>query len=227
MRRLSDLDELPASEDAAQEPPVAPVVVTATTSEPVHVTAQPAEAALKPAPNPSFFKSKTIKGQVYDLSHLNPFQFSLEGMEGTYTIEVIFSCHCFTEAVGNQHTPDFHYTHKGEKRAFCISRHGLSIALPSMITSLGKQSVYWNNRGNFFFWRNQAITGTNIPYLVFFDTIRSRGKNGVDVVMNVESAHLKPNMTQSAAPIKFANLIEAKATGKAIKPGPRVSIKRK
>jgi hypothetical protein len=89
---------------------------------------------------------------------------------------------------------------------------------------MGNRSVYWSNKGNFFFWRNPE--NLNAPYLVFFNAIKST-KSGVDVHIDVRTAHPKPNMAQFASPVKFTTLIQAKATGKKINAGPAQSIKRK
>lgn len=189
-----------------------------------------AEAASSPPPEPKLprpnallFSKATLRGTTYDLGHLDPFSFKMTCGQKTFTVGVIFSCHCFTEELQGHHTPDLHYTHSDETRAFCVNRYALSRDLPGMITTLGNRSVYWNKNGNFFFWRTHPLAS---PYLVFFNAKKAK-ENGIQVLLNVDSAHLKPNMTQYAAPIKFTTLVEARATGQQIKPGPFQQIKRK
>ena len=45
--------------------------------------------------------------------------------------------------------------------------------------------------------------------------------------MNVESAYMKPGMTERASPVKFSKLIEKTAAGQGVPRGPAMTIKRK
>lgn len=174
----------------------------------------------------AIFKSKTIDGVTYSLDHLEPFAFSLQTDYAQHVVGVRFSCHCFTERIRPHHKPDLHYTHQGERRAFSVDRHELSYLLPSLITGLGSKSVYLSQARNYFILRGNPVAATRGPYLVFFHTIRAKS-DGVDVLMNVESAYTKPNMADRASPIKFTTLIHKTARGESIPRGPRQTIKRK
>ncbi len=172
------------------------------------------------------FKNKSVRGQDYGLSHLEPFAFDLLAGESPFRVGVEFTCHCFTEALTQAHAPDFHYAHGGERRAFSIERHGLSLLLPNLVTTLGNRSVYHSEQGNFFFLRDvNAPQGTS-PYLVFFDMFRATNAE-TDVRMLVRSAYLKPNMSRFAAPVKFTNLVSAIANSRKLPLGPRQQIKRR
>ena len=61
---------------------------------------------------------------------------------------------------------------------------------------------------------------------MFFNVVRARHE-GLDVVMNIESAYIKPNMTERASPVRFTTLIEKTATGQPVPRGPLQTIKRK
>lgn len=172
----------------------------------------------------SFFKSKKFQGAQYDCSHLDPFKFTLKADNKNFDVEVAFSCHCFTVELTSAHGPDFLYVHRGERRAFDVQRHHLSLQLPNFFHQMGNRSVYWSNKGNFFFWRNPAALSS--PYLVFFDAVRA-SRDEVDVRIDVRTAHPKPNMTLWASPVKFTTLVEAKAEGRKLKVGPAQQIKRK
>ena len=137
-------------------------------------------------------------------------------------VAVRFTCHCFTEDITSAHTPDLHYTHGHETRAFDFDRHELSKLLPQLISELGRRSVYMSMLSNFFVLR-QILRR---PYLVFFNVTRSTTK-GVHVLMNIESAYMKPGMTDRAAPVKFTTLIEITAAGQRVPRGPAQTIKRK
>jgi hypothetical protein len=174
----------------------------------------------------AFFKSKTIRGITYDLDHLDPFCFSLSIGDKQRVVSVRFGCHCFTEAIKEHHTPDFHYLHQGERRAFSIDRHALSKALPNIIARLGARSVYFSQARSYFILRDNPAPAFTGPYLVFFHTIKAKAK-GVDVLMNIESAYMKPGMADRASPVKFTTLIEKTALGQTIPRGPQQTIKRK
>ena len=173
----------------------------------------------------AYFRNKTIQGQVYDLSHLDPFDFETE-VEGVKVVaRVEFSCHCFTETLGDEHTPDLKYTHGSETRAFNPERYGLSLKLPDLIRTLGTQSVYHTEQGNFFVLRDQAIGDGKVPYLVFFRSFKATDKK-VHVRIFVQSAYLKPNMSRWGAPVKFSTLLRFTKDGKKLPLGPKIQVKR-
>ncbi|MVT01054.1 hypothetical protein [Devosia marina] len=170
------------------------------------------------------FKTKRLKGVDYHLDHLDPFQFALAVDQASYTVEVHFSCHCFTEEIAAHHTPDLYYSHAGERRAFNMDRYDQSKLLPGLIASLGNRSVYYTRQVNYFFLRDMPnLVG---PYVVFFDPAKAK-KTGVDVLLNVQSAYCKPGMTDRAAPVRFTTLVEATAKANPVNRGPIQQIKRK
>jgi len=173
------------------------------------------------------FRPKTIQGVTYTLDHLEGFTFTLDTEGGKRRAVIVgFSCHCFTEDIRQEHTPDYYYVHGGEKRAFDLTRHALSKRLPEIIRALYGRTVYMSKEANYFLLRTIEATELAGPYLVFFNVRRAKQK-GVDVLMNVESAYLKPGMTDRASAIRFSTLIERTATGKPVPRGPLQLIKRK
>ena len=174
------------------------------------------------------FKAKTVRGIIYDLAHLDPFQFDVTYNDKVFIVRIIFSCHCFTEELDPAiHTPDFHYVHETERRAFSIVRYELSKQLPTIITSSGTITVYHSNIGNYFLLRQNAAVAHPGTYVVFFKVSRATKENEFDVVMNVQSAYLKPNMADWASPIKFSTLLDFTARGQKPPQGKRMQIKRK
>lgn len=174
------------------------------------------------------FKAKTVRGILYDLAHLDPLQFDVSHNDKTFTVRVVFSCHCFTEELNTAtHTPDFHYVHETERRAFSVVRYELSKQLPSLITSMGSVTVYHSNIGNYFLLRQNAAVAHLGTYVVFFNVIRATKDNTFDVVMNVQSAYLKPNMADWASPIKFTTLLDFTSRGQKPPQGTPMKIKRK
>lgn len=172
------------------------------------------------------FKSKTIKGQVYDLAHLDPFTFSqnVDGVEVVVRVE--FSSHCFTEKVGPEHTPDLIYQVGSERRAFCVDRYELSKQLPGLIANLGDQRVYHTARGSFLILRDHAAPEGKVPYVVFLRAFRATNKR-VDVQIIVESAYLKPGMATTASPVKFSTMLRFTKEGRDLPQGKRQQMRRK
>ena len=172
------------------------------------------------------FKNKIVGGVIYDLSHLDQFLLSLEIDKSTYAVEIAFSSHCFTEKLQPHHTPDLRYSHDGEHRTFNVARYELSKSLRGMFQALGNRTVYRSERRDYFVFRDVDISSEKIPYITFFNVIRST-KKGVNVRLIVTSAYLKPGMSRRASPVKFTNLIDSIATGKPLRAGQKQTIKRK
>jgi len=172
------------------------------------------------------FTEKTLNGETFDLSHLDPFVLQVEFDDRTYQTLVNFSCHCFTEKFdGARHTAEVAYRHGGERRAFCVDRHLLSLALPQHFSRLGNTSIYHTKKDSFFFIRSTADLGASVPYVVFFRSYKST-QEGLDVIVDVGSAYPKPGMTAWASPVKFHRMIDARARGRVLPLGRAQKIKR-
>lgn len=173
----------------------------------------------------STFKNKTIGGQLYELSHLNPFRMTVTHGAAEYAVRVTFEDHVFTEAHDpERHTPDLVYSRRaGDWRAFEVDRWQSSKQLPDLFRTLGGHSVYQSKGRNFFFLQGPAGAA---PYAVFFEALKSN-RIDADVAVIVRSAYEKSSMTRTAAPVKFPRLIDATARGVKTPVGPRAQIKRR
>lgn len=166
------------------------------------------------------FKVKKIKGATYSMGHLEDTVIKVQKGNETFKVLVTYSCHCFTEELSLHHTPDFHYVHKHEKRAFCTIRHGLSHNLPNYVATLLGRSVYLTQQTNFFFVRSN---GGN--YVIFF-SLRPARDPKYDAILTVQSAHLRSNFNFKAHPVTFDDLVEAKVKNTPVTPGPKQKIRR-
>lgn len=170
------------------------------------------------------FRNKTINGRLYDLSHLDPFTFSLAHGQMAHIVRITFDDHVFTEA----HDPDAHaldliYSRRpGDWRAFNVRRWELSHDLPELFRTLGGQSVYRSKGRNFFFLRGAG----QAPYVVFFEA-RQSNREDTDVHIIVRSAYEKESMTRRASPVRFPRLVDAVARGDDPPVGPSARIKRR
>ena len=94
-----------------------------------------------------------------------------------------------------------------------------------MLKTLGSRSVYRALGVNYFILRQDAHITLKGPYLVFFRVAAAR-RRGTDVLMNVESAYIIPNMALRASPVRFTTLVEKTARGEFVPVGPEQTIKR-
>ena len=171
------------------------------------------------------FSNKTIKGLLYDLSHVDPFTFPVTHGQNTLNAFVTFDDHVFTEAHDPEvHTPDLIYSRRPSGwRAFNVRRWELSRDLPELFRTLGGQSVYRSKGRNFFFLRGEA---RQAPYAVFFEA-RQSNREGADVHVIVRSAYEKESMASRASPVRLPRLVDAVARGDDPPVGPPAQIKRR
>jgi hypothetical protein len=87
------------------------------------------------------------------------------------------------------------------------------LELPDLIRKLGSQRVYHSQQGNYFVLRDHDVDGDAVPYVAFFSAFKATQKR-VDVRLLVRSAYLKPNMSDRAAPTRFATLINMAKEGR-------------
>jgi hypothetical protein len=157
------------------------------------------------------YKSITIKGATYGFDHLVPMKIDVGVGSGadarTLSVLINFSCHCFTDKLDpGVHTPDYHYIHEGDQRAFSHSRYTHSLGLPDILKAIERRRVYFTRQSNYVLVETVDENGVKVPYTVFFD-VKKGSKGGADVVMTVVSAYVKPDMTTSAPTIRFATLV--------------------
>jgi hypothetical protein len=146
-------------------------------------------------------------GVIYDLSHLEPFEFPIIpiGMTDAITLSVRFHDHCFTEefdparhvavCVTNQSS-------KHEKRAFAPDRYSLSFHLPRIIRNLSGQKIASTREGNLV----KITLADGRSYPMFFTLRYSSGRR---VEMFVVSAYewTKANKPATTGQMKFSLVV--------------------
>jgi hypothetical protein len=170
-----------------------------------------------------------IRGEIYDLSHLEPFQFDVlsSKVSRSLRINVRFTNHCFSEAFNpEKHQADEPVISDGQKRrAFCPDRYALSLRLPSLIRGLADPAVRVHETAARRNWMHAALVdvpSTGTQYQIFFELRRTvpdrRSLQDLDMV--VESAYpadpsrAKPNIL---GPVRFALLAGSLYLGKVVK----------
>lgn len=156
---------------------------------------------------------KKIRGTVYDLTHLDPFEIDVDHPNGRTTVlQVQFSCHTFTEKFNPLHTPDLAISHGKDLRAFCLKRYGHSLSLPAAVEQAVSGRVC-NDNGRFLI--NSTLPGLAGPYLIAFN-LRERKTRKFDCVMGIVSAHHRPNLNQQLPTAPFHAVISATLAGRKI-----------
>ena len=177
----------------------------------------------------SSFGKKRIAGVDYDLGHLDPFTIEVKPKDEdapTYVVRVSFGFHCFTREIMEEDALDLHMTHGKEKRCFCHDRYALSKELVDMIKYAAKGRSYFGEKANFLIV--EIPSQHNAPYVAFFDVEKAKKSDGVDAVMFVTSAHLRPKLPEKLPAVSFATVVDYRIKGKALKrPEPRKIIAQK
>lgn len=139
-----------------------------------------------------------IHGQVYDLSHLDPFQFEANSVKvpRPLRINVRFTTHCFSEAFDPaRHSADEPAIMDGQRRrAFCPDRYALSPRLPDLIRRLANPGARVHEtaaRRNWMYGATVEIPVAGTRYQIFFELRRTvpERRRLQDLDMVVESAY--------------------------------------
>jgi hypothetical protein len=143
----------------------------------------------------------------YDLDHLHPRTvIYLQPAKGAkpardYTVDVLFSLHCFTRSMGNEILdPALLYSDNRETRIFDFRRYALSHCLPGIIDRLMTCKCFHTEHGNFFTVEILDEQGNKIEYEIYFTASKS-SKNGV-VNLYVQSAYARDSAHRANRPQK-------------------------
>ena len=139
----------------------------------------------------------THNGQVYDLAHLHPRRTTIvqEAQPGkparSYTLQVIFSLHCFTRGIASGEQPEsaLLYSDARETRVFDFARYELSKLLPAIIEQLPARKCYHSGKGNFFIVELVDQNGSRDEYEIFFTASRSTTRGVLNLF--VQSAYIR------------------------------------
>jgi hypothetical protein len=174
------------------------------------------------------FGKVSIAGSIYDLSHLDSFNFEFVVPEKDgrprqlYAIEVMFSWHCFTRGIapGEDFAKALAYSRGRETRLFDERRYHLSKKLSGIIRSIGSRKCFHTGRGNFFTVELVDEEGNRIEYTIFFKV--GRRTKPRELALRVESAYVRGDRvplerSHPPRPIRFSVIAYNTATGKRIK----------
>lgn len=169
-----------------------------------------------------------IRAQVYDLAHLDPFQFEVSSTKvpRPLRVNVRFTNHCFSEAFDPiKHADDEPVIPDGAKRrAFCPDRYALSPRLPGLIRGLSNPAARVYETAARRNWMHAAIVEVPVVgtrYQIFFELRRTAPvrRHLQDLDMVVESAYpADPNRPEPniLGPVRFALLAGSLFVGKPV-----------
>jgi hypothetical protein len=178
------------------------------------------------------WKPFTFRGQVYDLGHLHPrtchYEQPAKGDKQAriYTVDVIFSLHCFTRALldTEEADPAMLYADDRETRLFDFQRYDLSKHLPAIIETLDRRKCFHTGHDNFFSLALIDRDGNTIEYDIFFTASRSSRKRGV-VNLYIQSAYMRDeahsNRPRMKSPIGFHVILFNVLNNRPLKPAPK------
>lgn len=152
------------------------------------------------------WKPFQLQGTIYDLSHLNPrthqYRQAAKGdkPERLYTVEIIFSLHCFTRRCADGEMPGrrLDYSDDRETRQFDFQRYELSRRLPAIVEGLQQRRCYHTGKGNFFSVEIINEDQTVTEYDIFFAASRSTRKGVINLF--VQSAYVRDDEHNSNRP---------------------------
>ncbi len=158
------------------------------------------------------WKPFKIEGRVYSLSHLHPFEFDFvvaakDGKpEQIYSIEVLFSLHCFTRSPKPYESISavLTYSDSRETRIIDLNRYKLSFSLPNIIRGIDNRKCFHTNHGSFFTVDTIDDQGNRSEYTIYF-TVTKNGKGG-RLKFYVNSAYVQGMISRPKVrkPVKFS-----------------------
>jgi len=173
------------------------------------------------------WRATSIGGNIYDLSHLDEFDFDFvvpakDGKpEQVYRINVLFSMHCFTRGIreGESYHYELTYSDNRETRLFDEQRYRLSLRLPDIIRNIGGRQCFHTGHGNFFTVEAVSDDGNSEKYWIYFKMSRGSKRSGLNLY--VESAYVQNKIQQQRPrprkPIRFSVIAYNVVAGKPIK----------
>ncbi|MGE4499790.1 MAG: hypothetical protein AB7C96_05520 [Hydrogenovibrio sp.] len=130
----------------------------------------------------------THNGEVYDLSHFNPYTFDFElrteeFKDAPVRIKVIFSVHCYAKkSVEGDPQELIRQDHRGEDRTFCPSRYKDSLTVRDEISKMVQEKVRHTGGTNFFYLPNGVE--------LYFQVIKSKSDDA-DLLLRIQSMYTR------------------------------------
>jgi hypothetical protein len=143
----------------------------------------------------AYFPPLCIGGLTYNLSHLEPFTFTIQSQlaKRDLRVHVTFTNHCFSKGYDQTLHPaeePILLDHAQRQRTFCMIRYRLSLSLPPVIKGLNHPQAKVRETAAMRNWAYSiTIEDPSGPYHVFFELRRAAEGKPQDLNLVVESAY--------------------------------------
>lgn len=116
--------------------------------------------------------------------------------------------------MGDGDSAELRFEDGSHVRSFCTVRYAHSRHLPEAIRSAARGKAHFGNKRSPYLIARD-VPGANGPYAIYFAAIKAT-KPSLHVVIDVRSAHIKPNLPDNLPSIGFATIIGLTAAGRPI-----------
>lgn len=181
----------------------------------------PAETDITPhadsVPVEHRFAPTRYRGQVWNLSHLDPFALKVPLTEqlGSVDVVVLFGWHCFTR--GPEPGQTFQgvplediYGLDGQRRILCPERYELSKLLPAIVRNLPSRQIRMAERQNYFLVEEATADGGTVDYAIFFEVSRDGKRRRL--FLRIQTAYTGLRITarlRDAKKVRFNTLVKS------------------
>lgn len=167
------------------------------------------------------FENVLVDGASLDLSHLDAFALRMDpGLGFEVDVVVLFSCHCFTHAIADDHRAEMEipsaeiFDDGRERRVVNIERYHLSkLHLVNIVKNLHQRTIHVAGVASPNFMTFEFIGADQVvkTYAVFFEVEKdSRRKRRL--LLRIQSAYILDELTQrqkKAGKVRFTVLLKA------------------
>lgn len=171
------------------------------------------------------WNSFEYRGEEYELTHLNPFQWEykqkkeVKHPERIYRFNIRFSMHCFTTQASQGTDNALIYSGPKETRQFCFERYELSKQLADVIRNINNKTCWHTRHGNFFTIEIQDQEGKKKDYEIYFKVHKSE-KGWLTLI--VQSAYIRDENHSTTQPrkrkVRFSVIARTKMDNKKLRP---------
>lgn len=154
------------------------------------------------------FAHKAFDGHIYTFDHLHTRELTIELKPPAGPVEakvqVLFGCHCFTEAFDDTKHGDHHrYTHRDEVRAFDLQRYACSLQLPALVDAMTQGKVYQSAQSYTYVTQIQLPQASGHSSYSLFFSLEKKSDSTVEApsaTMFIKSAYMRDLAAPKNAP---------------------------
>lgn len=152
------------------------------------------------------FLPVTVGSETWTFDHLAPRSFSYDietaGRTVTLSIDVSYSCHCFSRDPGVGEVPpaELLYEYEKDRRVLDAARYEFSKRLPGIIADINQRRILFAGPENFLTLELTDAEGVAGYYQVFFVLYRKTGTKQ-RLELHVQSAYWVSHLHRRARPI--------------------------